>query len=154
MFIGKPYNYSVDWWAVGIIMYECTWGRVSGENYGPPLHFINLILVGHLKRPYKVEKEWTVAHFESVPVTYPDMAFKTDIRVPPSPDRDEFIKGLLEIDRTKRLGSSNHYHGFEQDIKPHPWLKSIDWKLIEQKRLQPAYRPNVCRFFFTNSVQD
>ena len=103
---------------------------------------------GILKRPYKVEKEWTVAHFESVPVTYPDTAFKTDIRVPPSPDRDEFIKGLLEIDRTKRLGSSNHYHGFEQDIKAHPWLKSIDWKLIEQKKLQPNYRPNVCRCLF------
>jgi serine/threonine kinase 32 len=28
MFISKPYRFSVDWWAVGIILYECTYGRV------------------------------------------------------------------------------------------------------------------------------
>jgi hypothetical protein len=31
MFISKPYKYSIDWWAVGIIMFECTYGKVN-EN--------------------------------------------------------------------------------------------------------------------------
>lgn len=120
MFNGKPYSYAVDWWAVGIILYECTWGR----------------------RPYKVEKDWTVKDFESVPVSFPDMVQKTEIKVPASPSRDSFIKGLLSIDRYSRLGSSNHFHGFEKDIKVHDWLSKIDWSLIEQKKLQPTFKPN------------
>lgn len=33
MFLGSPYSYSVDWWALGAILYECTFGRVSGVYY-------------------------------------------------------------------------------------------------------------------------
>lgn len=76
-------------------------------------------------------------------VSYPEVVYKSDIKVPSSPNRDNFIKGLLSIDRTVRIGSSNNHHGFEKDIKCHPWLQAIDWSLIEQKKLQPNYRPNV-----------
>jgi serine/threonine kinase 32 len=29
MLTKKPYTYSVDWWATGIILYECTYGFVT-----------------------------------------------------------------------------------------------------------------------------
>lgn len=90
-----------------------------------------------------MEKDWTVANFESITLNYPDIIYKTDIKVPRSEHRDEFIKGLLTLDRTKRLGSSNNFHGFEQDIKSHPWVGKIDWDLIAEKRILPEYRPNV-----------
>ena len=97
-----------------------------------------------MQRPYKVKKDWTIGHFESVIVSFPKVVCKYGINVSESPHRDAFVKGLLSIDKSVRLGSSNDYIGFEQDIKCHPWLKNIDWVLIEQKKLQPQYRPNVC----------
>jgi serine/threonine protein kinase len=76
-------------------------------------------------------------------VVYPEVYYRTDLKIPASPHRDAFIRGLLEIDVTKRLGSANDGQGFEQDIKSHPWLASIDWELVEQKKLEPSYKPNV-----------
>ncbi|KAJ3302488.1 hypothetical protein HDV03_004911 [Kappamyces sp. JEL0829] len=121
MFAGKPYSYSVDWWAMGIILYECTYG----------------------KRPYKVEKDWTPQHFESVKVPYPEYYYKSEVPIAVNPDRDAFYRGLLCLDRHRRLGASNDGLGFELDIKTSAYMKSIDWTLIANKKLQPVYRPNV-----------
>jgi hypothetical protein len=53
------------------------------------------------------------------------------------------ILGLLEIDPTKRIGGSEDGKGFEKDVRGHPWLENIDWALVEQKKLEPSYKPNV-----------
>ena len=29
---GRPYGVSVDWWALGVLMYEMMCGRVSGDG--------------------------------------------------------------------------------------------------------------------------
>jgi serine/threonine protein kinase len=52
---------------------------------------------------------------------------------------NNLISKLLEKDPSKRLGSEN---GIE-DIKAHPWLKSIDWKRIYQKKVPPPFRPDL-----------
>ena len=49
------------------------------------------------------------------------------------------ISGLLTKDPSRRLGSQN---GIE-DIKAHPWMKSINWKKINAKKVHPPFRPSL-----------
>ncbi|KAJ3270518.1 hypothetical protein HDV01_007774 [Terramyces sp. JEL0728] len=120
MFIGQPYGYSVDWWAVGIILYECTYG----------------------KRPYKIERDNPTEAFE-VPLVFPEEVYRTKLTVAKNPIREEFYTGLLQKDIAKRLGSSNSGLGFKDDILSHSFLKGIDYALIGERKLQPSYKPNV-----------
>lgn len=72
------------------------------------------------------------------------MFYKSETaKIPRCPNRERFYKGLMTIDKTKRLGSSNNGLGFEIDLKAELWLKDINWDLIVAKKLQPPYRPNV-----------
>ncbi|KAJ3260811.1 hypothetical protein HK103_007374 [Boothiomyces macroporosus] len=119
MFVGQPYGFSVDWWAVGIILYECTYG----------------------KRPYKIERDNPAEAFET-PLVFPEEVYRTKLTVPKNQVREEFYAGLLQKDISKRLGSSNNGLGFKDDILTHPFMKGIDYALIGERKLQPSYKPN------------
>jgi hypothetical protein len=62
--------------------------------------------------------------------------------VPDIPERVDFLKGLLNRNVEKRLGSGNNGKGFESEIKLNPFLKNIDWELVKEKKLIPSYKPN------------
>lgn len=49
------------------------------------------------------------------------------------------ISGLLSKDPTKRLGAS----GGIEEIRAHPWFKSVNWKKIQSKKVHPPFRPNL-----------
>ena len=35
----QPYSYAVDWWALGVLLYELLTGRVRSTKHGPaPVH--------------------------------------------------------------------------------------------------------------------
>ncbi|KAJ3260806.1 hypothetical protein HK103_007369 [Boothiomyces macroporosus] len=51
-----------------------------------------------------------------------------------SANRQSFIKGLLEVDPNKRMGSSFGGLGFEKDVKQHPWLSLIEWDGLKSAR--------------------
>lgn len=105
----------------------CLWTRII---------FVN-------KRPYKVEKEWKVDNFKNNPVVFLEKFYKTEVVITVNEKRDKFILGLLSINVSQRLGSSNNGLGAEEDIKPHTWLHEIDWSVVEQKGMKPSYKPNV-----------
>ncbi|XP_020590064.1 serine/threonine-protein kinase AtPK2/AtPK19-like [Phalaenopsis equestris] len=50
------------------------------------------------------------------------------------------LKGLLQKEASKRLGNGP---GGSNDIKNHKWFKSINWKKLEAREIQPSFRPNV-----------
>lgn len=88
---GKP----VDWWALGILIYEMLAGY-------PPFYdethvgTYERILAGKVRCP---------RHFDSA--------------------AKELIKGLLVVDRTRRLGNLK---GGADDIKNHRFFKGTDWR--------------------------
>jgi serine/threonine protein kinase len=47
------------------------------------------------------------------------------------------LKGLLEKDPKKRLGSKNG----AREIKEHPWLKDINWEKVLKKEINPPFKP-------------
>lgn len=49
------------------------------------------------------------------------------------------ISSLLCKDPSRRLGSSR---GIEE-IRTHPWFKSVNWKKIQSKKVHPPFRPSL-----------
>ncbi|XP_072959679.1 serine/threonine-protein kinase AtPK2/AtPK19-like [Typha angustifolia] len=57
-----------------------------------------------------------------------------------SSEAHSLLKGLLHKEASKRLGSGV---GGSNEIKNHKWFKSINWRKLEAREIQPSFRPNV-----------
>ena len=57
-----------------------------------------------------------------------------------SPSARNLLEGLLKKDKTQRLGSEQGDHHI---IMAHPFFRNIDWELLQQKKLEPPFNPNV-----------
>ncbi|KAJ4851379.1 hypothetical protein Tsubulata_006698 [Turnera subulata] len=82
------------------------------------------------------------------PFTHPnrkklqERIIKEKIKLPPflSTEVHSLLKGLLQKEPSKRLGSGA---GGGDEIKRHKWFKSINWKKLEARELQPKFKPDV-----------
>ncbi|KAI3847155.1 hypothetical protein MKW92_011448 [Papaver armeniacum] len=50
------------------------------------------------------------------------------------------LKGLLQKEANKRLGSGP---GGSEEIKRHKWFKSVNWRKLEAREIQPSFLPEV-----------
>lgn len=55
-----------------------------------------------------------------------------------SPPARDFITSLLDVDDTTRLGSSKDG---AKEVKRHPFFQGLDWDLLEQKQIEPPFKP-------------
>ncbi|KAJ1436502.1 hypothetical protein B484DRAFT_428587, partial [Ochromonadaceae sp. CCMP2298] len=55
-----------------------------------------------------------------------------------SPKAADLISKLLDVSDKTRLGSGPHG---SKDIKAHPFFADVDWDLMEQKHVEPPYKP-------------
>lgn len=103
--LSKGYSFSVDWWALGVLIYEMCTGY-------PPF------ITSNANKLYEKIIEGSYK--------FPDTL---------SSDLKYLIKGFLQTDPTKRLGSmtSGSY-----EIKNHTWFRGTNWhQLLQQKELAP-----------------
>ena len=124
MLIHQPYGYSIDWWAIGTILYELCYRHLpfGGEDKESTTQNIkNMVLM------FPNEKQ---------PPKYPRTEKELEIRT-------SFIKGLLDRDVELRLGSSNSGLGFETDIKTHPFFINMDWDALLKRQIKPTFKPIV-----------
>ena len=56
-------------------------------------------------------------------------------------DQTSFLMGLLDRNIKTRLGASKHGHGFKSDIVSHPFLKNINWNLLDTKQYPTKFEP-------------
>lgn len=122
MLIGNGHNYLVDWWALGILLYEMLVGI-------PPFFHRNK------HRMYFLIKE--------SPVNFPDPQ-KHGIEV--SNNAKDLIRKLLDKNPKKRLGSN----GGIDEILAHPFFESLNLEKLLKKELVPPYKPEIgddLRFF-------
>ncbi|CAL1367919.1 unnamed protein product [Linum trigynum] len=108
--LSKGHNKDADWWSAGILLYE----MLSGQ---PPYT--------HQNRKKLQEK-----------------IIKEKFKLPPfvSTEGHSLLKGLLQKDPSKRLGSGPRGG---DEIKHHKWFQSINWKKLEARELQPKFKPDV-----------
>ncbi|CAH9082297.1 unnamed protein product [Cuscuta epithymum] len=108
--LGKGHDKSADWWSVGVLLYEMLTGR-------PPYFGGNR---------HKLQQK----------------IIKDKIKLPAylSNDAHSLLKGLLQKETSKRLGSG--LKGSDE-IKAHKWFHPINWKKLEAREIQPSFCPKV-----------
>eukprot|EP00456_Euglypha_rotunda_P048543 TRINITY_DN388_c0_g1_i7.p1 TRINITY_DN388_c0_g1~~TRINITY_DN388_c0_g1_i7.p1 ORF type:complete len:522 (+),score=125.71 TRINITY_DN388_c0_g1_i7:100-1566(+) len=114
---GAGHDKAVDWWSLGILLYELTVGI-------PPFYSQNVN-----------EMYNKIQHGV--------------LRFPPflSENCKSLIVQLLNRDPKKRLGSKDDVN----DIKAHPFFKTISWEKMMKKEIDPPYKPKTKSSTDTNN---
>lgn len=106
--MSKGYSFPVDWWALGVLIFEMEAGHPPFFA-ADPNKLYEKILDGHYKCPEAMNVECK-----------------------------NLIKGLLQVDPTKRIGSLK---GGVFDIKSHPWFGGTDWQAMLHQRMEAPFVP-------------
>jgi protein-serine/threonine kinase len=101
---GFGYDATVDWWTLGILLYEMLYGTTPFKGTSMNLTFKNIV---------------------NQKLSFPELSNNN----PVSRECQDLIKKLLSTDPQKRLG---HRHG-AQDIKAHPFFRGIYWESLSQQ---------------------
>ena len=117
---GKGYTKTVDWWTLGVLLYEMLCGL-------PPFYDENVNIMYHK-------------------ILYDPLRFPDDI----DPKAKSLLVAVISLiqfiltyqllnrEPEKRLGNTG-----AQEIKNHPFFASIDWKKLMAKRIHPPFKPSV-----------
>uniref|UniRef100_A0A1A8ETM9 Serine/threonine-protein kinase Sgk1 n=1 Tax=Nothobranchius korthausae TaxID=1143690 RepID=A0A1A8ETM9_9TELE len=105
----QPYDRTVDWWCLGAVLYEMLYGL-------PPFYSRN-----------------TAEMYDNI-LNKP-LQLKPNI----SNAARHLLEGLLQKDRTKRLGCTDDFI----EIKNHIFFSPINWDELNAKKITPPFNPNV-----------
>ncbi|VDL95755.1 unnamed protein product [Schistocephalus solidus] len=117
---GESYSFSVDWWALGVLMFEMVSGRSPWEG------------VGQSENPDQNTEDYLFRVILNNPIRYPRSV---------SVQTTNILQRFLNKDPMERLGCPPH--SSFADIQNQPLFRSIDWVALEQKRFVPPYRPEM-----------
>lgn len=109
------HSYAVDWWAIGILIYEMLVGF-------PPFYHKNQHTMYDL--------------IEKFPVKFPD---KKKHGIDMSDDAKDILSKLLEKNPDDRLGSD----GGIEEVLSHPWFDAYDVDKLLNKQYEPPYIPDL-----------
>ncbi|KAM3187698.1 hypothetical protein ACTXT7_001811 [Hymenolepis weldensis] len=108
----QDYGFSVDWWALGVLMYEMLAGAPPFEG-DTEQDLFNAISYGDVKYPSSLQD-----------------------------DAVDILSKFLLKSPSRRLGCVAA-EGGEGAIQRHPFFREIDWKLLEERKIRPPFRPKV-----------
>lgn len=129
MIKGEGHDKTVDWWALGVLIYEMLIGVTPFFNKNKQMLFTKI---------------------KSSKVVFPD---RKKYRIDYSDELMDLVAKLLEKDKGERLGAVND----ADDILAHPFFATLDMKELLAKTLKPPFIPKVdqkddfTKFFNTNS---
>ena len=115
MLIGSGHDHTVDWWALGILLYEMLVGI-------PPFFHRNK------HRMYYLIKE--------SPVNFPDPV-KHGINI--SSEAKDCIRRFLDKNRKRRLGA----RGDIEEILNHPFFRDINIDDLMERKIPSPYKPDL-----------
>ncbi|KAG2763905.1 hypothetical protein JG687_00001777 [Phytophthora cactorum] len=111
--LGKGHNRGVDYWALGILIYEMVVGHspFAGSSQVDQMQICRNIVKEKVEFP-----NWVGSSCRDI------------------------ISKLLERDPTKRLGLT---HGGARAIRSHAWFAKLDWDAMLQKKVNAPYKPKL-----------
>ncbi|XP_055515688.1 protein kinase C zeta type isoform X1 [Leucoraja erinacea] len=115
---GEEYGFSVDWWALGVLMFEMMAGRSPFDiiTDNPDMNTEDYLFQVILEKPIRIPRSLSVK-------------------------AASVLKGFLNKDPKERLGCQSQT-GFA-DIQTHTFFRSIDWDLLEKKQVTPPFKPQI-----------
>lgn len=113
MVLGNGYRLGVDWWALGILIFEMLAGESPfADEDGDQMAIYKAILAGRYDWPDEVEDE----------------------------QAKDLVHQLLQRDTVNRLGCRKKG---PREIVEHPWFTSLDWKRLMKKELPAPWVPTL-----------
>ena len=115
-----PYGQGVDWWAVGIMIFQMMTGH-------PPFYCDE-------------EEDWD---YDNAKYNLGQKILNYEVDFPKhmSLAAVSIVKELLTKDPALRLGSD----GSVDTVRQHPFFKDIDWKALQDKRVKPPEKEKDAR---------
>lgn len=120
------YTCAVDWWSLGVTMFKLLTGYrpFTDDNFNT---FVEMATtMNQLVREHCDSPEYAIL-FQEIP--FPSFM---------SPKAKDLIGRLLDVNDKTRLGSGPNGG---KDVKAHPFFAGIDWDLLEQKHIEPPFKP-------------
>lgn len=111
------HDFTVDWWTVGVLIYEMLIGITPFFNRS---------------------RQRLMDKIAGAKVVFPD---RTKYRIDYSDQLVDIVNGLLQKDRKQRLGAAGGKDGY-QEILAHPWFADLNMKEIEERKMKPPFMPN------------
>ena len=121
------YTYAVDWWSLGVTMFKLLSGYrpFTDDNFNTFVEMattMNALVREHCDCP-----EYAIL-FQEIP--FPSYF---------SPEAKDLISKLLDVNPKTRLGSGPQGG---KNIKSHIFFQNMDWDLLEQKHIEPPFKPD------------
>lgn len=115
MVTSTGHNFGIDWWALGILVYEMIVGI-------PPFY--------HKKRDHMFYL------IKEASIKYPDKELHG---ISVSDEAQDLINKLLHKNMDLRLGADEDV----DEVLSHPWFSSLDMDAILAKDIDPPYKPKL-----------
>ncbi|OQR75077.1 protein kinase C iota type isoform 2 [Tropilaelaps mercedesae] len=117
---GEDYRFSVDWWALGVLLYEMLAGHspfdIIGQSDNPDENCEDYLFQAILEKTIRIPRSISVR-------------------------AQNVLKGFLNKNPVERLGC-HPTSGFA-DVCAHLFFKAINWEQLESKQISPPYRPKL-----------
>jgi len=123
----KGYGKEVDYWSLGIILYEMLCGKSPFNNE-----------IKEIRK--KVREDSKLREIGEKDLLIERKVHYKEVNYPPFMSRKvrSLLRGLIEIDPCKRLGYGKN--GFD-NVKKHEFFEDVDWEQAYMKKLSPNFVP-------------